>query len=218
MTEVSGSVIGLQTTASGSTVTNVEGRRESLTELQVRWANLASLRVFNKSFDALVDDLDKTIGGITPDALASLIEMGKEIEVADASRMQLGSTPTPPARRTHMTQFQMWVVGVLAFAVVGGFWSTRWVYYDQKIGGVTGTATVRVRRWTGARQALQCGPVLTREAQEQVRSLQAQLAGIVESWPGILALEWRAAATIAALSRMSDQLQHGPGGCERATF
>jgi hypothetical protein len=49
----------------------------------VRWANLASLRVFNKSFDALMDDLDKTIGGITPDALASLIEMSKEIEAAD---------------------------------------------------------------------------------------------------------------------------------------
>jgi hypothetical protein len=82
----------------------------------------------------------------------------------------------------------MLVVGVLAFAVVGGFWSTRWIYYDQKIGSVTGTATIRVNRWTGGRQTLQCGPALTREAQEQVRSLQAQLVGIVESWPGILAL------------------------------
>jgi hypothetical protein len=117
------------------------------------------------------------------ETLASMIEPGKEIEAADTSQMQLGSAPTPPARRTHMTQFQMLVVGVLAFAVVGGFWSTRWVYYDQKIGGVTGTATVRVNRWTSDRQTLQCGPLLAREAQGQVRALQAELARIVESWP-----------------------------------
>jgi hypothetical protein len=176
-----------------------------------RWANLASLRVFNKPLAAVISDFDKTGAPIDEATLASLIALGKEIEAADASRaqgedldranggiseetgtslikfgresevadtsrMQLGSAPTPPARRTHMTRFQMLVVGVLAFAVVGGFWSTRWVYYDQKIGGVTGTATVRVNRWTGDRQTLQCGPLLTREAQGQVRALQAQLS------------------------------------------
>jgi hypothetical protein len=155
---------------------------------EARWANLASLRLFNKPLAAAISDFDKAGAPVDEATLASLIALGREIEAADASRMQLWSAPAPPVRRTNMTQFQMLVVGVLAFAVVGGFWSTRWVYYDQKIGGVTGTATVRVSRWTGARQALQCGPVLTREAQEQVRSLQAQLAGIVESWPGILAL------------------------------
>jgi hypothetical protein len=36
-------------------------------------------------------DLDKTVGGITPEALASLIDMGKEIEAADASRATAGA-------------------------------------------------------------------------------------------------------------------------------
>jgi len=104
-----------------------------LTGNEERWANLASLRIFNKSFDALMDDYDKTIGGIPSDTLASLIELGKEIEAADASPGQLGSALTPPARRRRVTQFQMLVVGVLALAVVAGLWVTRWAYCDQMI-------------------------------------------------------------------------------------
>src|SRR5207244_9352570 len=107
------------------------------------------------------------------------IELGKEIEAADASRSQ----------RSRMTRFQKWVVAVLAIAVAGGLWSTRWEYRDVRVGGTV--ILVRVNRWTGARQVFGCGPVLSKEAQEQVRALQAQLARIVESWPGILALSGR---------------------------
>jgi len=142
-----------------------------LTGNEERWANLASLRIFNKSFDALMDDYDKTIGGIPSDTLASLIALGREIEAADAS----------PAQRSRMTRFQKWVVAVLAIAVAGGLWSTRWEYRDVRVGGTV--ILVRVNRWTGARQVFGCGPVLGKEAQEQVRSLQAQLATIIETWP-----------------------------------
>ncbi len=54
--------------------------------------------------------------------------MGKEIEAADAGR-----ATAPLARRTRMTGFQKWVVGVLAFAVVAGRWVTRWAYCDQML-------------------------------------------------------------------------------------
>jgi hypothetical protein len=166
------------------------GKKRVLAGDAERWANLASLRVFNKPLAALTEDFERAKGGMAPETLASLIELGKEIEAADASRVHLGSAPTPPARRRRMTQFQMLVGGVLAIAVVGGFWSTRWVYYDQKIGGVTGTSTVRANRWTGARQTLQCVPVLNKGTREQIRSLQAQLATIIETWPrkGLAAL------------------------------
>jgi hypothetical protein len=120
---------------------------------------------------------------MAPEMLASIIELGKEIEAADASRATLS-----PAQRSRMARFWMWVVAVLVIAGAGGFWSTRWVYFNERVGGVTGTATVRVNRWTGARQLFRCGGVLTREAQEEVRALQTQLARDVESWPGILAL------------------------------
>jgi hypothetical protein len=51
-----------------------------------RWGNLASLRVFNKPLAAVIEDFDRAKGGMTPETLASLIELGKEIEAADASR------------------------------------------------------------------------------------------------------------------------------------
>jgi hypothetical protein len=169
-----------------------------------RWANLASLRLFNKPLAALIVDFERAKGGMEPETLASMIALGREIEAADASRAlgedfdrtnggiseETVASPIEGGRegevadasrsqKSRMTGFQKWVVGILVFAFVGGFWSTRWVYYDQKIGVATGTATVRVNRWTGGRQTLQCGPAPTRVAQEQVLSLQAQLAGIV---------------------------------------
>jgi hypothetical protein len=120
---------------------------------------------------------------MAPETLASLIELGREIERADASR-----ATASPNHGSRMTRFQTWMVAVLAIAAAGGLLSTRWAYYNERIGEVTGTATVRVNRWTGTRQVFRCGPVLAREAQEQVRTLQVQLARIVESWPGLLAL------------------------------
>jgi hypothetical protein len=154
-----------------------------LTGDEERWANIASLRLFDKPLAAMIEDFERAKGGMAPETLASLIELGREIERADASRATASLV-----QRNRMTRFQKWVVAVLAIAAAGGVWSTRWVYYDERIGGVTGTATVRVDRWTGVRQVFRCGPVLAREAQEQVRTLQAQLARIVESWPMTLGL------------------------------
>ena len=102
-----------------------------------RWANLASLRLFNIPLAALIEDFDKAKGGMEPETLASLIALGREIEAADASRALgedfettkgglseetvtspmeagLGSEVVDASRpqRGRMTRFQTWVVGV----------------------------------------------------------------------------------------------------------
>lgn len=77
----------------------------------------------------------------------------------------------------------IWLLAILAFTVAGTLYSTRWAYYDETVRGVTHAATVRVNRWTGTRQVFRCGTVLNSEAQDAVRSLQAQLVGIVEASP-----------------------------------
>jgi hypothetical protein len=38
-----------------------------------RWANLASLRLFNIPLAALIEDFDKAKGGMEPETLASLL-------------------------------------------------------------------------------------------------------------------------------------------------
>jgi len=100
-----------------------------LTGNEERWADLASLRLFNKSFDALMDDFDKTMGGIPSDTLASLIELGKEIEAANA----------PPSRKSRITRFQKWTASVFALEIASEFfvdpagnitrlWQNGWQY------------------------------------------------------------------------------------------
>lgn len=72
---------------------DIEGRKRDLTADEERWANLASLKVFNKSFDALMDDFDSTMGGIPADTLEGLIELGREIEEAEqVSTIGIGET------------------------------------------------------------------------------------------------------------------------------
>jgi hypothetical protein len=61
-----------------------------------RWANLASLRVFNKPLAATLSDFDKAGAPMDEATLASLIALGREIEAADA----------PPAQRSRATRFQ----------------------------------------------------------------------------------------------------------------
>ncbi len=179
-----------------------------------RWANTVSLRLFNKPLAALLVDFERAKGGMELETLAAMIELGKEIEAADAARAQgeefekanggipeeTVASPIERGRKSEvadasrsqisrMTAFQKWVVGVLAFTAVAGLWVTRWAYYDQMISpSMTEKARVRIDRWTGTRQVFLCDVVLNKEAQEQVRSLQAQLARIVEAWPRPLGL------------------------------
>lgn len=71
---------------------NAEGQKSDLTADEDRWADLASLKIFNKHFDALMEDYERTLGGIPEDTLDSLIGLGKAIE--DAERRKQADTTT----------------------------------------------------------------------------------------------------------------------------
>src|SRR2546422_208122 len=88
------------------TVGDSGSQKRMVTADEERWANLASLRVFNKPLAALMEDFDRAIGGISVETLASLIELGKEIEAADASRAT--ASDASPVQRSRKAQFKKW--------------------------------------------------------------------------------------------------------------
>jgi hypothetical protein len=119
------------------TVVDGEGQKRVVTGDEERWANIASLRLFNKPLAASISDFDKAGAPMDEETLASLIALGREIEAADASRALgedfdttkgglseetvtspmeagLGSEVVDASRpqRGRMTRFQTWVVGV----------------------------------------------------------------------------------------------------------
>ncbi|SRR5712692_7769454 len=51
---------------------------------EARWANLASIRVFDKSLDALTSDFEKYAGAVPADLVDTLASVGRLIERAEA--------------------------------------------------------------------------------------------------------------------------------------
>lgn len=63
-----------------------------------RWGDIASFKLFNKPIDALIDDFESTMGGIPADTIEALIELGREIERADAEKAAASKTPPGTTR------------------------------------------------------------------------------------------------------------------------
>lgn len=67
-------------------------------------------------------------------------------------------------------------IAIAAIVVVigsAGLWATKWQYYGQRVGRNYVPASVRVNRWTGARQVFRCS--LTPDGAAKVRALRSNL-------------------------------------------
>ena len=91
-------------------------QKRMVTGDEERWANLASLRVFNKPLAAVIEDFERAKGGISPETLASLIELGKEIEAADASRAT--ASPASKSTGTNMPRFRHIVKNIAVWSFI----------------------------------------------------------------------------------------------------
>lgn len=70
-----------------TSVTEAEDHDPGVTTADAeRWANLASFKLFNKDFAALVRDFEKAGLPMDEDTAAAMIELGGEIERADAEK------------------------------------------------------------------------------------------------------------------------------------
>ncbi len=101
-----------------------------------RWGDMASFKLFDKSIDALIDDYERTMGGIPADTLQVLIELGKEIEAAEVQKRGDSvtaagvevSNPQPTGsieatggaqRQTgELARLNIWILGI-TFLIVG---------------------------------------------------------------------------------------------------
>jgi hypothetical protein len=100
-------------------MTDSGSQKRMVTGDEARWANLASLRVFNKPLAATISDFDKVGAPLGEETLASLIALGREIEAADALRAT--ASDASPVQRTRKEQFKKWSAIGFAFEIVGGF-------------------------------------------------------------------------------------------------
>lgn len=85
-----------------------------------------------------------------------------------------------PLRRWEIrtNQSRTWAIVAIVISVAAiVLWATRWQYYGQRVGKSDIPASVRVNRWTGAREVFRCS--LTAQGGEEVRGLQAELVKVM---------------------------------------